>query len=242
MTNAGVVLVTTVGEGSMDRYGQLLAPLIDVARLELDIDGASAGLFNVPSLGAQALRGLVGDVAVIRLLRAQPGVPHLAHHHLARYAHALGGPFLLTVHDLIRWFDLTRRGLFINAPNARDRAGLRLDYAAARRATAIIAVSRTTRRDLVRHLRIPPERITVVYEGLDHGLFRPTARRLTDGRYVLFVGSEHPARTWEPSCGPSRPCGPRGATPTCGWSRSAPPAARRRTSARPPWRCCASCG
>lgn len=189
-----VTLVTTAGEGSMDRYGRLLAAGLDAPRLELDISGSSAEVFNVGSLSAAAVRALAHDAAIVRTLRAQPGIVHLAHHHLARYANALANPFVLTVHDLIRWFDLTRRGVFINAPNLRDRLWLRLDYAAVRRATAIIAVSQTTRNDLVTHLRVPTERISVVYEGLDHELFRPTSRRLAEGPYLLYVGSEHPRK------------------------------------------------
>ncbi|MDQ4129763.1 MAG: glycosyltransferase family 4 protein, partial [Actinomycetota bacterium] len=120
--------------------------------------------------------------------------PHLTHHHLARYGPLIGRPYLLTVHDLIRYFDLRGFGVFINPPNLRDRICLRLDYRGFVTATAIISVSRTTKWDLTRHLGIPPDRIFVVHEGLDHDLFRPVERRLVDSPYVLFVGSEHPRK------------------------------------------------
>jgi glycosyltransferase involved in cell wall biosynthesis len=192
--DAGVTLVTTVGRGSMDRYGQKLAAHLAVGRLELTVDHASAGLFNAPLLGAASLRAFAVDAAVVRELRRQRPLLHLAHHHLARYGLFLSQPYLLTVHDLIRYFDLKRLGVFINRPNLRDQLCLRLDYAAMTRAPAIIAVSHTTKRDLVRHLGVPGGRISVVYEGLDHDLFRPVPDRIVEPPYVLFVGSEHPRK------------------------------------------------
>src|SRR6266566_197419 len=74
---------------------------------------------------------------------------------------------VVTIHDLFaavepRWF----------AP----RVGLQLRTAqrrAAHTATAIIAVSECTRRDLVERFGVPVERIRVVYNGVDHARFRP---------------------------------------------------------------------
>ena len=43
-------------------------------------------------------------------------------------------------------------------------------------------------------MKLPEERIAVVYEGVDHQLFRPVERRLVDSPYLLFVGSEHPRK------------------------------------------------
>lgn len=186
--------VFTAGHGSMDRYGQRLAAHLDLPSLELDIDTASAGLFNIPFLSAACMRGVARDLHIVHALRGLPTLPHLTHHHLARYGPLLGRPYLLTAHDLIRYFDLKGLGVFINAPNLRDRICLHLDYRGFVAATAVIAVSHSTKRDLTRHLGISPGRIFVVYEGLDHDLFRPVQRRLVDPPYVLFVGSEHPRK------------------------------------------------
>jgi glycosyltransferase involved in cell wall biosynthesis len=187
-------LVVTRGLGSMDRYGQRLAAHLPVPAVTLDLDRTSAGRFNVPALGPAALGGLLGDAALLRTLRSRPGPLHLAHHHLARYGPLLGRPYLLTAHDLIRHADLQGRAVHISRPNLRDRLWLRRDYAGFARAAALIAVSEATKRDLVTRLHLPPERIRVVHEGLDHDLFRPVARRLVDGPYLLFVGSEHPRK------------------------------------------------
>jgi len=191
-------LVTTVGGGSMDTYARCLTERLagrdGVRTLETDVYQRVAELFNVPLLSLPAARAAREDLRFLRRLRRVREPLHLPNHHLARYGRFLSVPYVVTVHDLIRYFDLRGRGPYIHRPNLRDRLYLGLDYAGIRRATALIAVSQTTKRDLVRHLGIPPERVAVVYEGLDHGLFRPVDRRLVDAPYILFVGSEHPRK------------------------------------------------
>lgn len=194
MSPADVVLVTTGGEGSMDRYGRQLGARLGVPVHQVPLKRTSAGHFAVPALSRASLRGARGDVAVVRELRAQPGVPHFAHHHFARYGPALRRPYLVTAHDLIRFTDLGGGPARISRPTRRDRLYLRADAAGVRGAAAVLAVSGHTRDDLVRRLELPPSRVHVVHEGLDHDLFRPVPRRLVDGRYLLFVGSEHPRK------------------------------------------------
>jgi glycosyltransferase involved in cell wall biosynthesis len=73
---------------------------------------------------------------------------------------------------------------------------------AAHAASAVIAVSETTRRDLVERYAVPPERIRVVYNGVDHSRFRPAevdaeaiARRFgVPFPFILCVGSLMPWR------------------------------------------------
>jgi glycosyltransferase involved in cell wall biosynthesis len=192
-----VVFVATSGQGSMDGYAQQLVEHLQVRTLETDVYQRTAELFKVPLLSTTSVWGFARDLAFIQLLRQQEGLLHLPNHHLGRYGCFLSGPYLITVHDVIRYFDLIGMGPFIHRPNLRDRLCLRLDYHGIRRATAIIAVSRTTKRDLITHLRIPSERIFVVYEGVDRRRFRPVERRLVEGRYVLYVGSEHPRKNLE---------------------------------------------
>lgn len=189
-----MVLVSTAGSGSMDRYGQQLARCIGVATMEVALAELSAGHFNVSPCSRASRRGAAGDRALLRRLRDAPGTPHFTHHHLARYGPPLHRPYLVTAHDLIRYRDLSGSEVLINRPNSRDRRWLRRDYEGMRGAAAVIAVSESTRRDLLDRLGLPPERVFVVHEGLDHDLFRPVARRPVDEPYVLFVGSEHPRK------------------------------------------------
>ncbi len=104
---------------------------------------------------------------------------------------------VLTVHDLIyrlfpdyhlplnKWFLNLFMPLFV------------------RRADAIIAVSQCTKNDLMRHYDVAPEKITVIYEGVD-ARFRPItdrdalaavrARYSLPQRYILYVGTLEPRK------------------------------------------------
>ena len=192
----GVVLVETTGRGSLDLYAQRLAERLDVPRLRTDIYHRTAETWNAPLLSRRAGRMAADDVAFLRRLRALGRPVHLPNHHLGRYGALLRAPYVITVHDLIRWLDWRAPGCepLIHCPNLRDRLYLALDVAGIRRASAVIAVSHRTKRDLVTHLGLPPERVDVVHEGIDHERFRPVPRRLLEDPYVLFVGSEHPRK------------------------------------------------
>jgi glycosyltransferase involved in cell wall biosynthesis len=192
----GVVFVTTPGNGSLNLYSRKLAERLPADEVDTAVHQCLGERFGVGLVTRSSLRSLRGDVASVRRLRGPDAVLlHLPNHHLARYGPFLGRPYLVTVHDLIRYFDLNGLGPFIHRPNARDRIYLRLDYAGIRRAAALIAVSETTKRDLSAHLRIPEERVFVVYQGVDHAVFRPTLPvRPLDAPYLLFVGSEHPRK------------------------------------------------
>jgi len=191
-----VTLVATTGNGSMDIYVQKLAENLDVPKLYSDIYQRNAELFNIPVLCPAAVKASWRDWHFVRTLNKLDGIIHLPNHHLGRYGFFLRVPYIITVHDLIRYFDLKGHAPFIHHPNLRDRFYLSLDYRGIKKATRIIAVSQTTKHDLVRHLGIPEERISVVYEGINHQLFKPTSRRLADYPYVLFVGAEHPRKNF----------------------------------------------
>ncbi|HEX2171157.1 MAG TPA: glycosyltransferase, partial [Dehalococcoidia bacterium] len=105
------------------------------------------------------------------------------------------GRSVATIHDLafLRRPDFLTpgsRGFYSRVP------------AEATRADAIIAVSETTRADVVATLGVPPDRVTVIHHGLDPA-FRPdptpddeaTRARygLTD-RYLLYVGTVEPRK------------------------------------------------
>lgn len=85
--------------------------------------------------------------------------------------------------------------------------GGRISNFAARAADHVIAVSESTKKDLIEKLDVRPEKITVVYEGVDRGKFRPEAdqplagkidevrrKHGIDGEYLLFVGTVQPRK------------------------------------------------
>jgi glycosyltransferase involved in cell wall biosynthesis len=198
VTEAGrrrVVVVTTGGTGSMDECGARLAAELALERVHVPEGTLDAELFGVPAVSRAALRALLRDAAFVRRLRAgRPALWHFTNHHTARYGPVCGAPYVASVYDVIRQLDARAGALFISRPNRRDRVLLRADAAGARRAVAVCAPSRATKRDLVAHLGIPPRRIAVIPLGIDHERFRPGGARPLAGRYVLYVGSEHPRK------------------------------------------------
>ncbi len=159
------------------------------------------GLEHVPSrtvsLGYKPWRMLVwlGQLAHVGFNRLTPGATlfHATEHLLLPLRRV---PTVLTVHDLIfwrypahhkrlnRWYLNTTMPLFC------------------RRADAIIAVSKQSKRDVIEAYGIPADKITVVYEAADPR-FRPQppdavaavrARYGLPERYVLFVSTIEPRK------------------------------------------------
>jgi glycosyltransferase involved in cell wall biosynthesis len=152
---------------------------------------------GMSALDPRTLPILARDLRFVHSLRRTGGVVHLSNHHLGRFGRFLTTPYIVTVHDLIRLLDLDRAQRaepLIREPALRDRALYRLDHDGIRRAMALIATSEATKRDLIRLLGVPEERVTVVHNGIDHERFRPTDRRVAERPYVLFVGVEHPRK------------------------------------------------
>ncbi len=107
-----------------------------------------------------------------------------------------GIPTILTVHDLI-FHHLPEHHKLLN----RWYLNLAMPLFC-RRADHIIAVSEATRRDLLKLYRLPPEKITVIYEAADaHFRAQPLevvaevrARYQLPERYLLYVGTIEPRK------------------------------------------------
>jgi len=107
---------------------------------------------------------------------------------------------VVTIHDLapLRWPQH-----YLRLPHARIGHGWQ--YALARRADAIIAVSEATRRDVIDLLHVHPERVTTIPEAVDSEFAPPPAeegRRIAatfgvPGRYVLYVGQFDPRKNMD---------------------------------------------
>ncbi|RME84970.1 MAG: glycosyltransferase family 1 protein [Caldilineae bacterium] len=106
-------------------------------------------------------------------------------------------PTVVTIHDLIPLL------LEDYATKPTARAYTWLVSRSARRAAAILAVSRSARDDIVRHLAIPPERVHITYEGLgwphapvEDEVERETLRRkyALPRRYLFYLGGFDPRK------------------------------------------------
>lgn len=105
-------------------------------------------------------------------------------------------PSVVTIHDLSPFlFPQT----FRRVNRTYTRWAIRV---ACRRATHLIAVSEFTKREIVRWLHVPPERITVTHNGVDTR-FRPPdpvelevfrRRKGLPERFILFVGTLEPRK------------------------------------------------
>jgi len=155
----------------MDRYSQELARYLPVTVVRT----------KRYRLG---LRGYL----LMRSLQRFRQLVHLPNQHLGRFAIAAGIPYVVTVHDLER-ISLSRA-----KENLVERLALRLDALAIKQAKHVIAVSQNTKVDLMKHLDIPEGKITVVLNGVDHTVFKPSHTPPVAFPYLLYVGSERPRK------------------------------------------------
>jgi glycosyltransferase involved in cell wall biosynthesis len=160
-----------------------------------------AGLEHLPTrtvaLGYKPWRMLVwmGQLARVPFNRLVPGAQRFhAMEHLLIPLH--GVPTVLTVHDLL-FSRLPEHHKILNRWYLNWTMPL---YC--RRADHIIAVSQTTRRDLIGLYHIPPDKITVIYEAADPKFrLQPPevvaavrARHNLPERFLFYVGTIEPRK------------------------------------------------
>ena len=165
------VLIVTSEKSGIDRYSQEIAKRIDARKVE-----------------TRRYLSLKEAYRLARSVGRQRDIVHLPNQDFARYALFLKSPFIVTVHDLVRLcFSFTKETL-------SERILLRLDRHYVKRAIHLIAVSQNTKHDLMKYLRIPENRISVIYNGIDHSIFKPYEAKVLDKPYILYVGSERPRK------------------------------------------------
>ncbi|MBU0964334.1 glycosyltransferase family 4 protein [Patescibacteria group bacterium] len=113
--------------------------------------------------------------------------------------------FIVTIHDLILAKYPTRRATTLSPISYKIKhiAYSIIIKSAVRRAKKIIAVSKYTKRELVRHFNLDPEKISVTYEAVD-----PTWQDFSNQEevlkkyhvltpYILYVGNVYPHKNIE---------------------------------------------
>jgi len=165
------VLVVTSEKSGVDKYSQEIAKRIDARKIE-----------------TRRYLSLIEAYRLARLISSQGDVVHLPNQHFARYALFVKNPFIVTVHDLVRiCFSFSQETI-------TERISLKLDVRGIKRASHIIADSQNTKNDLIKYLKIPDNRITAIYPGVDHSIFKPYSINLLDKPYILYTGSERPRK------------------------------------------------
>ena len=166
-----VVLIVTTEKSGIDKYSQEIAKRLDVKKIE-----------------SRRYLSLMEAYRLARLIGCQNDIVHLPNQDFARYALFLKKPFIVTVHDLVRsCFSFSRETI-------TEKILLKLDGRYIKRASHIIADSQNTRNDLIKYLKVPDSKISVIYCGIDHSIFKPYNIRLLDKPYILYTGSERPRK------------------------------------------------
>lgn len=107
------------------------------------------------------------------------------------------GRMIVTIHDLtILHFD-TGRATTLPLPLYQlKRLGYWLELAIGlRKAKKIIAVSQSTKQEIIDHFHIDPEKIIVTYEGTE--TMTSHTKRLIQEPYILYVGNAYPHKNLE---------------------------------------------
>ena len=106
-------------------------------------------------------------------------------------------PYVITIHDLSY---LHYPHLFIKNDLYQLKNWTKYSV---KNSAHIIAVSQTTKDDIVKSYGVSPSKITVTYEGYDHKRFNPRAKTRSDlvlekysikGDYIIFVGTLQPRK------------------------------------------------
>ena len=175
-----------------------VVPTLPITLVQSRVSIEPSNLPNLPRIICPASPFSFSQQWVIpRLLREERGTLYHSPYYLMPYRPGL--PTVVTFYDMIplvypEFFSLSQRLLF---------RGTHL--LAARAATCIITVSEATRADLIRHIRIPPEKIVVIPLGVDKD-FHPRGRgeiiqiRQKYGlpeNYLLYVGTNKPHKNLE---------------------------------------------
>jgi glycosyltransferase involved in cell wall biosynthesis len=107
------------------------------------------------------------------------------------------GRMVVTIHDLtILHMDTGRATTLPWVLYKLKRLGYRmLVWWAVHRSKQLIAVSQTTKGDIVKSFGIDPARIHVTYEGVDSHIATPSKKKVAtpiSGAYMLYVGNAYP--------------------------------------------------
>lgn len=97
-------------------------------------------------------------------------------------------PFVITVHDMIP-------EIF-----SMDHSQAKQKLEVIPKAAHIIAVSGQTKKDLVRIMNVPEEKVSVVYHGADEESYIPSSTAPFAEEYILYVGTHYEYKNFKAFC------------------------------------------
>lgn len=123
--------------------------------------------------------------------RAKLDLVHIPYHNPPIF---YTGPTVVTIHDLtILHFNTGKATTLPVGLYQLKRFGYWLELLMGlQKAKHVIAVSQTTKKEIMDHFHVPASKITVTYEGVDRNLSVKNPKRIIDGPYSLYVGNAYP--------------------------------------------------
>jgi glycosyltransferase involved in cell wall biosynthesis len=174
-----IIFVKPVGKGSPSIYSHELAKRLDKYP-KIEIKQISTPLVSYREF-FNFLKYIINN---------RDTTIHFPFYYYAKFA-PLTRRSIVSVHDLW-WIDYPYRDIY---PNMRDRIFTKLDIRAIKNATHIITSCIFSKNQIIDYLAIDPLKITVIYLGVDHTVFRPVNEpNPFNFDYILYVGSEQPRK------------------------------------------------
>lgn len=104
------------------------------------------------------------------------------------------GNMIVTIHDLTILHFNTGKATMLPKPLYQlKRIGYFLElWIGLRKAKQILAVSQSTKHEIIDHFKIKREKIVVTYEGVDKNLKAKISKRIINDPYFLYVGNAYP--------------------------------------------------
>jgi glycosyltransferase involved in cell wall biosynthesis len=174
-----ILFMRCVGRGSPALYsGELAKRLSKYSHIEIkDI--------NIPFKSYLEIGSWIQYI-----LRHREKVYHFPFQHYAKFV-LFADTSIVSVHDMWGFED----PIF---PDVKGYIYRKMDNMGIKKATHIITPSDFSKKQIVKYLPIDPEKITTVYNGLNHDLFRPVkSLSPLPFDYILFVGSEQPRKNFK---------------------------------------------
>jgi glycogen synthase len=153
--------------------GRLSVTGVSAGAPEPEPAGPAAGLTGVLAAGA-AMIGAVGPADVIH------AHTWYTHHPGCVLRRTHGAPLVLTTHSLE-----PHRPWKAEQLGAGYQGSLWLERTAYQNADGVIAVSRSMKRDVIDLYGVDPDRVTIIYNGIDDRIYRPVESGETVRRYGL---------------------------------------------------------